>query len=53
MVMNLSKDNKEIENPSASWKTPLKKDPSNCARCQPNESVLLALFFSDIYKRDQ
>lgn len=47
--MNLSIDCKKMLIPKARRKTPLKKAPSNRARCQPNESSAGERARSDIW----
>lgn len=51
--MNLSIDCKKMLIPKARRKTPLKKAPSNRARCQPNESSAGERARSDIWARGE
>lgn len=50
-AINLSMDCRKILIPNPRRRTPLKNAPSNCARCQPNESSLGESLFSETYLR--
>lgn len=51
--MNLSMDCKKMLTPRASRKTPLKKEPSRLARCQPKDRAWGDFAFSSIYDGGQ